>query len=160
MRERYRSIPRGASPTARLSSARPPRTSPAPDTSLRYPLMSMRLRLLALVLIGVFMARTAPCVPQATGGMSADCCDEGTCPDPSAPSLGINGTSDAPCCAIAAEHREQSHAQLIASPLTFAEPLLSLSAPVAPSRQSDRADRLAPAARSAPLYVLYSVFLV
>jgi hypothetical protein len=125
--------------------------------------MSMRLRLLALALIAVFVARVAPCDAGQPGRMAADCCDEGFCPDAfsNAGPHDMAATGE-PCCALAAQHHQQSHAQLASAQVVLAPPVQVLEAgsPWSLAAEFDRSDHSVAVARSAPLYVLFSVCLV
>lgn len=125
--------------------------------------MSMRLRLLALAVIAVLVARVAPCDTGWPGRMPPDCCDEGFCPDAlsKAGPTGMASTGE-PCCALAAQHQQQSHAQVAAAQVVLAAParLLETGSPRPPAVELDRSDHSVAVARSAPLYVLFSVFLV
>jgi hypothetical protein len=123
----------------------------------------MRLRTLAaVVLMAAFLARVTPC-ESAAQEMRADCCDEGTCPDAfSNTTAHVSTSTDEPCCALAAQHHDQSRAQVAGSQTVVAPPVRTIdpawSSPV--GIEFARSDHASGSARSAPLHVLFSVFLI
>lgn len=133
--------------------------------------MSSRLRLVAaLLVLSLFGAGVAPCAGwESTAAARHDCCVEGQCPDQLTPDTHsaahkgpISQAQADACCAASEQQNQQRSSQAATASFLLAPPVeATFQAPVdfsALSRIGLPAD--SPPSRSAPLHLLFSVFLV
>ena len=120
----------------------------------------------ALALVAMLMAGAAPCVGlEASAATHHDCCMDPNCPESRAPMAGHVMASPAAaddCCAMS-EDRAPRQAALLAVPFVAAPPLGVLD--VLPHASPVDLPRLPPRPlptdlHAAPLYLLFSVFLI
>ena len=125
----------------------------------------MRLRAIcAVVLTAAFLVRAVPCEAQpSTALQNHDCCDEGMCPDRIAavPHHGHEQSGEPLCCLARESRPHQAQIPIRAASVSLdTTPSTLQVAFFVPAITRRHSGTPPPRARSAPLHLLYSVYLI